>query len=103
MGTADALGPEREQPFAFLSGPSFSIEIMKDFPTSVVVASRQLFHATLCQRVLSNLAMRVYTSQDVVGVQLGGADHETLAPLPLRSCRCCQHCSALELTAALGL
>ena len=36
---------------------------MKDYPTSVVVASRELFHATLVQRVLSNMAMRVYTSQ----------------------------------------
>lgn len=73
----EALG--RDQPLAYLSGPSFSIEIMKDYPTSVVVASRELFHATLVQRVLSNMAMRVYTSQDVVGVQLGGALKNPLA------------------------
>ena len=54
----EALG--REQPIAFLSGPSFSIEIMKDYPTSVVVASRELFHATLVQRVLSNMFLRVH-------------------------------------------
>ena len=38
-----ALG--REQPLAFLSGPSFAKEIMKGDPTAVVVASKKLYHA----------------------------------------------------------
>jgi glycerol-3-phosphate dehydrogenase (NAD+) len=79
IGHAICAALERDQPLAYLSGPSFSIEIMKDYPTSVVVASRELFHATLVQRVLSNMSMRVYTSQDIVGVQLGGALKNPLA------------------------
>jgi glycerol-3-phosphate dehydrogenase (NAD+) len=73
----DALG--REQPMCFLSGPSFAKEIMKGFPTAVVVASRPLYHAVRVQRLLSSLSFRIYTSQDTVGVELGGALKNPLA------------------------
>lgn len=73
----DALG--RDQPLAFLSGPSFAEEILKDFPTAVIVASKELYLAVMVQLLFSNLRMRVYTSQDVVGVQLGGALKNPLA------------------------
>lgn len=72
-----ALG--RPQPLAFLSGPSFAIEIMKGYPTAVVVASRLLYHAVSIQRWMSNLTFRVYTTQDTVGVELGGALKNPLA------------------------
>lgn len=63
----DAL-ERAEQPLAFLSGPSFAEEILKEFPTAVVVASDQLFHAVRIQKLLSNSrSFRVYTSQDTVG------------------------------------
>jgi len=75
----DALD-RAEQPLAFLSGPSFAEEIMKGFPTAVVVASDQLFLAVKMQKILSNKrSFRVYTSQDPVGVQLGGALKNPLA------------------------
>jgi glycerol-3-phosphate dehydrogenase (NAD+) len=73
----DAL--QRPQPLAFLSGPSFAAEMMKGDPTAVVVASQKMYHATAIQRLLSSNSMRVYTSQDVVGVQLGGALKNPLA------------------------
>eukprot|EP00658_Telonema_sp_P-2_P024525 TRINITY_DN19858_c0_g1_i1.p2 TRINITY_DN19858_c0_g1~~TRINITY_DN19858_c0_g1_i1.p2 ORF type:complete len:323 (+),score=76.30 TRINITY_DN19858_c0_g1_i1:184-1152(+) len=73
----DSLG--RSQPLVFLSGPSFAAEIMQDFPTAVVVAGRELYLAVLVQRIMSNLHFRVYTSQDVIGVQLGGALKNPLA------------------------
>jgi glycerol-3-phosphate dehydrogenase (NAD+) len=63
----DAL-ERTEQPLAFLSGPSFAEEILKEFPTSVTVASDQLFHAVRIQKLLSNSkCFLVYTSQDSVG------------------------------------
>jgi glycerol-3-phosphate dehydrogenase (NAD+) len=63
----DAL-ERKEQPLAFLSGPSFAEEILKGFPTSVTVASDQLYHAVRIQKLLSNSkSFRVYTSQDSVG------------------------------------
>jgi glycerol-3-phosphate dehydrogenase (NAD+) len=43
------------------------------------VASKKLYHATAIQRLLSNQSFRIYTTQDVVGVQLGGALKNPLA------------------------
>lgn len=69
-----------EQPLAFLSGPSFASEIMKGDPTTLVVASDELFHAVRIQRIMSNFrTLRVFTSDDPVGVQLGGALKNPLA------------------------
>jgi glycerol-3-phosphate dehydrogenase (NAD+) len=63
----DAL-ERKDQPLAFLSGPSFAEEVLKGFPTSVTVASDQLFQAVRVQKLLSNCkSFRVYTSQDSVG------------------------------------
>jgi hypothetical protein len=44
---------------------------MQNMPTAVVVASRLLFHAVRIQRMMSTVYFRVYTSQDVTGVELG--------------------------------
>ena len=64
---------------SFLSGPSFAVEIMQNMPTAVVVAARLLYHAVTIQRALSSLTFRIYSSQDLVGVQLGGALKNPLA------------------------
>eukprot|EP01039_Chlorochromonas_danica_P006766 gene6766-7476_t len=69
----------REQPYAILSGPSFAKELMLDRPTAVVVASKYLYHAVKIQRALSTMTFRCYPSQDVIGVQLGGALKNPLA------------------------
>jgi glycerol-3-phosphate dehydrogenase len=45
----------------------------------VVVASKYLYHAVKIQRALTTLTFRCYTSQDVIGVQLGGALKNPLA------------------------
>ncbi|KAL3909176.1 MAG: hypothetical protein SGILL_008189, partial [Bacillariaceae sp.] len=68
-----------EQPYATLSGPSFALEIMQGMPTAVVVASKLLYNAVTIQRAMSTLKFRVYSSQDLVGVQLGGALKNPLA------------------------
>mmetsp|Transcript_25618 Transcript_25618/g.53127 ORF Transcript_25618/g.53127 Transcript_25618/m.53127 type:complete len:333 (-) Transcript_25618:62-1060(-) len=69
----------RPQPLAVLSGPSFAKQIMQGHPTVVVVASKLLYHAVTVQRALSCKTFRVYTSQDLVGVELGGALKNPLA------------------------
>jgi glycerol-3-phosphate dehydrogenase (NAD+) len=66
-----ALG--RDQPCAFLSGPSFAKEIMQDMPTAVVVASSSDEVALGVQALFKTERMRVYTCKDVVGVEVGGA------------------------------
>ena len=70
---------DRDQPYAILSGPSFAKEMMIGHPTAVVVASRLLYDAVRIQRTLSSLSFRCYTSQDVIGVELGGALKNPLA------------------------
>jgi len=74
----DALERESDK-LCFLSGPSFAVEIMKNMPTSVVVASKYLYTAVKVQRALSSKTFRVYSSQDMIGVQLGGALKNPLA------------------------
>jgi glycerol-3-phosphate dehydrogenase len=59
------------QPLAFLSGPSFAEEIMRGDPTTLVVASDEVFHSVRVQGILSNFrTVRVFTSDDPVGVQV---------------------------------
>lgn len=62
-----------------LSGPSFAQEVYQRQPTAVVVASGDREAAELAQRAFTTPAFRVYTSDDVVGVQLGGALKNVIA------------------------
>jgi glycerol-3-phosphate dehydrogenase (NAD(P)+) len=69
VAAAEAPG----RPLAVLSGPSFALEVAKGLPTAVVVASTDHAVAEALQRPLSTRAFRVYSSEDVVGVELAGA------------------------------
>ncbi|CAE7676337.1 gpsA, partial [Symbiodinium microadriaticum] len=69
----------RDQPYTVISGPSFAREIMLNHPTAVVAASKFLYHAVTVQRLLSSSTFKVFTSQDLLGVQLGGALKNPLA------------------------
>lgn len=62
-----------------LSGPSFAIEVARGQPTAMVAASRD---PALCEQVVAALhgdGLRVYTSDDPVGVEVGGAVKNVLA------------------------
>lgn len=52
---------------------------MKKAPSAVVVAGKYLYHAVAVQRLLSTVDFRIYSSQDIIGVQLGGALKNPLA------------------------
>jgi len=62
-----------------LSGPSFAREVHDRQPTALVAASRHPDAAAEAQSAFSNGHLRVYTSPDVVGVQLGGALKNVIA------------------------
>jgi len=62
-----------------LSGPSFAQEVYRGQPTAVVAASRTPAAASDVQGVFTTGAFRVYTSQDVVGVELGGSLKNVIA------------------------
>jgi glycerol-3-phosphate dehydrogenase (NAD(P)+) len=64
---------------AALSGPSFAIEVARDIPTAIVTASAQPDTAALVQMLFNRPSFRVYTSTDVLGVELGGALKNVIA------------------------
>lgn len=66
----EILGPTR---YAALSGPSHAEEVSRRIPTAVVAASRDASVAKAVQKIFMNDYFRIYTSSDVVGVELGGA------------------------------
>ena len=56
-----------------ISGPSFAKEVSRGEPTAVVAASASEGSAAVVQERLATRAFRVYTNDDIVGVELGGA------------------------------
>lgn len=62
-----------------LSGPSFAIEVAAQQPTAIVAASDDLLAAESVQEALSNNHLRIYTHDDVIGVELGGALKNVMA------------------------
>jgi glycerol-3-phosphate dehydrogenase (NAD(P)+) len=68
-----------EEKLGVISGPSFAKEVVQKMPTSVTVACKNPDSADMVQRVFASPYFRVYTSDDVVGVQLGGAIKNVIA------------------------
>ena len=66
-------------PFAVLSGPSFAQEVAASMPTAVVTASADPLTAQTIQRDFTSSSLRVYTNDDVPGVELGGALKNVIA------------------------
>ncbi len=64
---------------AALSGPSFASEVARGDPTAVVIASADREVATSVQEEFSGPTFRMYTNDDVTGVELGGAVKNVIA------------------------
>jgi glycerol-3-phosphate dehydrogenase (NAD(P)+) len=64
---------------AVLSGPTFAQEIAAGEPAAVVIASEQLATAECIQRAFATSSLRLYTSTDVVGTELGAALKNVIA------------------------
>lgn len=67
---------EQEMPnskYGIFSGPSHAEEVSVGIPTAIVIASKDEEVRNLVQETFMNEKMRVYTSDDVIGVELGGA------------------------------
>ena len=64
---------------AALSGPTFAIEVARDIPTAIVAASREQATADQVQQLFNRPTFRVYTSTDLLGVELGGALKNVIA------------------------
>ncbi len=66
-------------PLAVISGPSFAAEVAKDLPTAVTVASKDDVFAQQLASAMHSPTLRVYTTHDVLGVQIGGTVKNVLA------------------------
>jgi len=64
---------------AVLSGPSFAAEVIDQHPTNVTLACRDLEVARQAQAAIATRNFRVYTTDDVIGVEIGGALKNILA------------------------
>lgn len=76
---SEVLGPGKRESLAFLSGPTFALEVAQGLPTAVTVAASAVGVGKDIQETLSTLSLRVYTSKDVVGVQMGGVVKNVVA------------------------
>ncbi len=74
---AEVLGPNT--PCAVLSGPTFAAEVARGLPAAVTVASQRLDLARDLSVRFHNPRFRVYTSDDIIGVEVGGAVKNALA------------------------
>lgn len=66
-------------PIVILSGPSHAEEIAADIPTTVVVSSTKMEYAKTIQDVFMTQKLRVYTNDDIVGVEIGGSVKNIIA------------------------
>jgi glycerol-3-phosphate dehydrogenase (NAD(P)+) len=62
-----------------LSGPSFAREVARGDPTAIAIGSRDPEVACTVQREFSTPTLRIYTNEDIVGVELGGALKNVIA------------------------
>jgi glycerol-3-phosphate dehydrogenase (NAD(P)+) len=69
----------KDQAYGVASGPTFAIEVAKGLPSALTVAAAESTVALAIAEWLHNDHVRVYTSSDVTGVQLGGAIKNVIA------------------------
>ena len=80
MTLSEIIGQEVPQAdVAVLSGPSHAEEVGKGMPTTIVVGAKTKETAEYIQNLLMNKVFRVYTSPDILGIELGGALKNVIA------------------------
>lgn len=75
----EELGEDCGKRTVVLSGPSHAEEVARKVPTSVVAAGQDTTARKSVQQVMASAEFRVYTSDDVIGVELGGALKNVIA------------------------
>lgn len=78
----DELGNPSEdngRHFGVISGPSFAAELARSLPTAVTIASTDKKLSTIAASLFHHNNMRIYTSDDVIGVSVGGALKNVIA------------------------
>jgi glycerol-3-phosphate dehydrogenase (NAD(P)+) len=75
----DVLGDGAVARSVFLSGPSFALEVARGLPTNLVAAGTSVDRCLLVQQRVATDRLRVYSSDDPAGVQVGGALKNVIA------------------------
>ncbi|HEY3305705.1 MAG TPA: NAD(P)H-dependent glycerol-3-phosphate dehydrogenase [Candidatus Binatia bacterium] len=75
----EIFGANSKERHAFLSGPNFALEVARGLPAAVTVAARNETVSRDIQEMLSSPNFRVYTSPDIIGVQIGGVVKNVIA------------------------
>ena len=73
----EVLGSDR--PMAVLSGPTFAKEVAEGLPTALTIAANDQEFAAALAKAMSSDVFRAYTSDDMIGVEVGGAIKNVLA------------------------
>lgn len=76
---SEVLSDELKNPIVVLSGPSHAEEIAKSLPTTIVVTSKTMEKAKDVQDLFMTESFRVYTNEDLIGVEIGGAVKNVIA------------------------
>ncbi len=79
MTVSSILKEIAHHPVAVLSGPSFAKEVIKKLPTAVTLAAEDKNAGLLLQEIFNVNNFRVYTHDDLIGVELGGALKNVMA------------------------
>lgn len=79
MTVSQVLKELIDNPVGVLSGPSFAKEVAKGLPTAVTLAVEDPSLGLLLQEVFNTASFRVYTHDDIIGVELGGALKNVIA------------------------
>ena len=74
-----SLNANSERHFGVISGPSFAAELVRTLPTAVTMASINEDLSSMAAKLFHHSNMRVYTSNDVIGVSVGGALKNVIA------------------------
>ncbi len=76
---SEIFGESKRERLAFLSGPTFALEVAQGLPAAITVAAFTEQVGRRVQETLSTQSLRVYTSRDVLGVQMGGVVKNVIA------------------------
>ncbi|MBF0454497.1 MAG: NAD(P)-dependent glycerol-3-phosphate dehydrogenase [Magnetococcales bacterium] len=75
----EVFGPQGVTQSCYLSGPSFARDVIKQLPTAVAIAGRDPHRVEEIQQLFSTPYFRTYSTEDVVGLELGGALKNVIA------------------------
>lgn len=75
----EVIEEEIENPVVVLSGPSHAEEVAIEIPTTLVATSNHMEYAEKVQELFMTPTLRIYTNDDIIGVEIGGAVKNIIA------------------------